>query len=129
MNVSPKDRVPLFMTGDATVITPQLPYLMALGKISETHLVASLPDVNAPVAVVSSGNWMLDIKIDVPAEKARISKEIARLDGEIARAEVKLGNAGFVDRAPAAVVEQEKKRLMEFRAKLAELRLQFDRLT
>ena len=129
MNVSPKDRVPLFMTGDATVITPQLPYLMALGKISETHLVASLPDANAPVAVVSSGNWMLDIKIDVTAEKARISKEIARLDGEIARAEVKLGNASFVDRAPAAVVEQEKKRLMEFRAKLAELHLQFDRLT
>jgi valyl-tRNA synthetase len=128
MNVSPKDRVPLFMTGDEAMITPQLPYLMALGKISETHLVAALPDANAPVAVVSSGNWMLDIKIDVDAERARISKEIARIDGEIGRAEVKLGNASFVDRAPAAVVAQEKNRLADFKAKVAELRLQLERL-
>ena len=128
MNVSPKDRVPLFMTGDPAVITPQLPYLMALGKISEPHLVGKLPDANAPVAVISSGNWMLDIKIDVAAERARIGKEIARLEGEIAKAENKLGNASFADRAPAAVVEQERKRLADHQAKLAELRLQLDRL-
>jgi valyl-tRNA synthetase len=128
MNVSPKDRVPLFMTGDELVIKPQLPYLMALGKISETHLVAALPEANAPVAVVSSGNWMLDIKIDITAERARISKEIARLEGEAANSEAKLGNAAFVDRAPAAVIDQEKKRLTERNAKLVELRIQIDRL-
>ncbi len=128
MNVSPKDRVPLFMTGNEALIAPQLPYLMALGKLSETHMVAVLPDANAPVAVVSSGNWMLDIAIDVVAEQARLSKEIARLEGEIGRAELKLGNAGFVDRAPAAVVEQEKQRLADFKGRIAEMRLQRDRL-
>ncbi|MEP7155872.1 MAG: valine--tRNA ligase [Betaproteobacteria bacterium] len=128
MNVSPKDRVPLFMTGDAAVITPQLPYLMALGKISETHLVEKLPDANAPVAVISSGNWMLDIKIDVEAERARIGKETARLEGEISGAEAKLGNAGFTDRAPAHVVDEMRKRVADSTAKLAEMRLQLDRL-
>ena len=128
MNVHPKDRVPLFMTGDAVVIIPQLPYLIALGKISETHLVENLPDANAPVAVISSGNWMLDIKIDVAAEQARIAREIARYEGEIGKSEAKLANASFVDRAPTAVVEQENKRLADFKAKLAELRVQFARL-
>ena len=121
MNVSPKDRVPLYITGDQRLLAPQLPYLLALGKLSDIHPVESLPDSNAPVAVVSSGKMMLDIKIDIAAETARISKEISRLEGEIGRAEVKLGNASFVDRAPVAVVDQEKKRLMEFKAKLAEL--------
>ena len=121
MNVSPKDRVPLYITGDDALLAPQLPYLLALGKLSEIHPVATLSASNAPVAIVSSGKMMLDIKIDIAAETARISKEIARLEGEIGRAEVKLGNASFVDRAPAAVVDQEKKRLLEFKAKLAEL--------
>ena len=128
MNVSPKDRVPLYVTGDEGLLQPQLPYLLTLGKLSEIHPVENLPDSNAPVAVVSSGKMMLDIQIDPAAETARISKEITRLEGEIGRAEVKLGNASFVDRAPPAVVDQEKKRLMEFRQKLAELVAQRTRL-
>ena len=128
MNVSPKDRVPLYVTGDEGLLQPQLPYLLTLGKLSEIHPVENLPESNAPVAVVSSGKMMLDIQIDPAAETARISKEITRLEGEIGRAEVKLGNASFVDRAPPAVVDQEKKRLMEFRQKLAELVAQRTRL-
>ncbi len=128
MNVSPKDRVPLHFCGVEALIGPQLPYLHALGKLSDIHLAAALPATNAPVAVISFGKMMLDIKIDVDAERARISKEIARLEGEILKAHAKLGNANFADRAPATVVEQERKRLAEFNAKLAELRLQRDRL-
>jgi valyl-tRNA synthetase len=128
MSVHPKERVPLFMTGDPALITPQLPYLMALGKISETHLVAALPEANAPVAVIASGNWMLDIKIDVAAERARIAKELTWIEIEIAKAETKLANASFVDRAPPAVVGQERRRLQDFKAKLAEIRLQLERL-
>ncbi len=128
MNVSPKDRVPLHFCGDESLIGPQLPYLQALGKLSDIQLAATLPVTNAPVAVISFGKMMLDIKIDVAVEIARIEKEMTRLEGEISRANAKLGNASFADRAPAAVVEQERKRLAEFNAKLAELRLQRNRL-
>ncbi|OYU25224.1 MAG: hypothetical protein CFE41_22415 [Burkholderiales bacterium PBB2] len=53
---------------------------------------------------------------------------MARLDGEIAKIEAKLGNEGFVARAPAAVVEQERQRLNDFSATVSRLRDQAARL-
>ena len=128
MNVSPALRVPLFISGDAAIISRQLPYLVALAKISDAQIVAVLPDANAPVALTSSAKWMLDIKIDVAAESARLSKEIARLENEIVKAHAKLGNASFVERAPAAVVDQEKKRLADFEATVAQQKIQLQKL-
>ena len=128
MNVSPALRVPLFISGDAAIISRQLPYLIALAKISDAQIVAVLPDANAPVALTSSAKWMLDIKIDVAAESARLSKEIARLENEIVKAHAKLGNASFVERAPAAVVDQEKKRLADFEATVAQQKIQLQKL-
>ena len=128
MSVSPALRVPLFISGDAAAIGAQLPYLTSLAKISDTQLVAQLPDANAPVALTSTGKWMLDIKIDVATESARLSKEIARLENEVVKANAKLGNASFVERAPTAVVDQEKKRLAEFEATVAQLKIQLEKL-
>ena len=128
MNVSPAKRVPLFVTGSAAQLALQLPYLNALAKIADAHIVTQLPDANSPVAVTSSGKWMLDIPVDVDAERERISKEIARLESEIGKANIKLGNASFVVRAPVAVIDQERKRLVEFESKLGDLRSQLDKL-
>ena len=128
MNVSPALKVPLFISGDTALITPQLPYLTALAKISEAQIVGTLPEANAPVALSSSGKWMLDIQIDVVAESARLSKEIARLENEIVKTQGKLGNESFVSRAPAAVVAQEKQRMTEFAAKVSELKEQLAKL-
>jgi len=64
----------------------------------------------------------------VAAERQRIDKEIARVEGEMRKAEAKLGNASFVERAPAAVVEQERGRIAAFGATLERLREQRVRL-
>ena len=71
---------------------------------------------------------MLDIKIDVALEAARLTKEIVRLENEIVKGHSKLANASFVERAPAAVVEQERKRLAEFAATVAQLKVQLQKL-
>ncbi|MEO8673525.1 MAG: valine--tRNA ligase, partial [Tahibacter sp.] len=66
--------------------------------------------------------------IDLGAEKVRLAKEIARVEGEIAKCQGKLGNANFVANAPAAVLDQEKSRLVDFNTKLAALKDQAERL-
>ena len=128
MNLSPAQRVPLVIEGDAAIINALAPYISALGKLSEIGALAALPDADAPVALVGTMRLMLVVAIDKDEERARLGKEIARIQNEIAKAQGKLANASFVDRAPAAVVQQEKARLADFAAMLQKLEAQHARL-
>jgi valyl-tRNA synthetase len=76
-----------------------------------------------PAALTDVGEvaMPLDGLIDVEAERERLGREIEKIRGEVKKSEGKLGNASFVERAPAAVVDQEKARLDEWREKLGQL--------
>ena len=124
MNLSPAQRVPLIAAGDAKTLNALAPYISSLAKLSEVQIVPDLPGEDAAVAIVRTFRLMLRIEIDVEAERIRLDKEIGRLRGEVAKTQAKLSNASFVDRAPAAVVEQERKRMEGFGATLAQLQMQ-----
>jgi valyl-tRNA synthetase len=96
----------------------------ALVRPSAIHGVDELPASDSPVAVAGAHRIMLHVEVDPAEERARISKEIARLEGEIAKVKENLGNASFVERAPAKVVEQHRARLAGFESTLAKLRQQ-----
>ena len=57
--------------------------------------------------------------IDVEKETARLNKELAAIDKELSRVEGKLGNAGFLAKAPEAVIVKEKAKAEELNGKKA----------
>ena len=118
MKLSPAERVPLIMTGDLETLKAFTPYIAALGKLSEVRIVDILPANDAPVQMVGDFKLMLEVKVDPVQERARLDKEIARLSAEVVKAEAKLNNPAFADKAPPAVVAQERARLAGFAATL-----------
>ncbi len=133
MNLSPGQRVPLLAAGDAGFVAAATPVLQALARLSavrhfDDDAAFGAATATAPVTVAGDLRLALHVEIDVAAERERLGKEIARLQAEIAKAEAKLGNASFVQRAPAAVVEQERQRAAEFGQALSRLQDQQRRL-
>jgi valyl-tRNA synthetase len=129
MNIAPSQKVPLIATGDRAALAAFTPHLKALARLSDVMVPDDgLPQAEAPVSIVDGFRLMLKIEIDVAAETARLTREKTRIEGEIAKAQTKLANPKFVERAPAAVVEQERSRLAGFSATLEKLDQQLARL-
>ena len=132
MQLSPAVRVPLLLQAanaqDKALMTSYAPYLQALAKLSEVQVLDALPESPAPVSIVGETKLMLQVEIDVAAERERLTKEMTRLEAEISKAQAKLGNESFVARAPAAVVAQEQERVAGFSATLNKLKEQFSKL-
>jgi valyl-tRNA synthetase len=133
MGLQPGERVPLLTLGDEAFVQSATPVLKALARLAEVQPLAdeaafAAATQAAPVAVNGELRLALHVQIDVAAEIARQQKEVTRLAAEISKADAKLGNESFVARAPAAVVEQERNRLADFRQALARLEEQLARL-
>lgn len=132
MQLSPSQRIPLAVQGDEAVLKTVAPYIMHLARVSEVTICEDINKANegsiAPVAIVEDYKLMLVVKIDVAAERERLSKEAARLQGEIAKANAKLGNEKFTARAPEAVVNQERERLANFTKLFNKVQEQLDKL-
>ncbi|NBU42701.1 MAG: valine--tRNA ligase [Betaproteobacteria bacterium] len=137
MGISPAQRLPLYAVATtaahAEFMRSQALVLQALAKLSEVRVFDdeahwSAAAESAPVAVVGEVRVCLFMQVDVAAEKARLAKEVARLQGEMTKAQGKLSNEAFVAKAPAAVLEQERKRLADFSATLTKVLEQLARL-
>jgi len=76
-----------------------------------------------PVALTPLGELFIAVAAaDQARERERLDKEIARIAEEARNVEAKLQNNAFVERAPAAVVEEHRQRLNDFNAQLAKLK-------
>ena len=60
--------------------------------------------------------------IDLDAERKKLESELEHLQGFLASIEKKLSNERFVQNAPAAVVEMERKKLQDTQSKIAAIR-------
>lgn len=101
--------------------------ICSLARLEKLECFAPAAEVSKDMvqAVFREAVILLPLKgvVDFAAEKERLQKEIAALDKNLEGYARKLGNPSFVERAPAAVVEEEKRRqseALENKAKLQE---------
>jgi valyl-tRNA synthetase len=98
----------------AAMLNEQRALIVRLARVADDQLsiveqVAAKPDQAAAVVVGDVEAYLpLAGLIDVAAERARLSKELETVAADIARREGRLGNTGFVDKAPANVVQRER---------------------
>jgi valyl-tRNA synthetase len=97
--------------------------LAALLRAETIEIGTRIDTHGMPGSVVKLGAIHLPLTglVDVPAEVTRVQGEIDKSRKLLAGVEAKLGNASFVERAPAAVVGQQQVRREELRQELARL--------
>ncbi len=127
MNLGPSVKAPLFIEGDAS-FAEFVPYLRLLCRLTEGSIVAKLPEDDAPVAISGDARLMLKVEIDKAAETARLTKEIGKTEVEIGKLSAKLEKPGYVDKAPAHLVERDRAQLADFSDKLDKLKAQLAKL-
>ena len=128
MNVQAGKRTRLMLLGAegwGETLAHAAPYFQRLAGALQTELISSAADVAEKTvsAVTRTGTLFIPLGdlVDFEKEIARLNKEQTRLESEITRAESKLNNAGFIGKAPATLVEQEKTKLAANRDKLEAL--------
>ena len=101
------------------------PYLQRMAYASTVELGGkeALAGQKVVSAVCAAGEIRIPLGdlVDIDKEIARLEKEQKNLQGEIARANGKLNNPGFLNKAPANLVEQEKEKLKVNESKLQAL--------
>ncbi|MEM9916618.1 MAG: valine--tRNA ligase [Bacteroidota bacterium] len=85
---------------------------------------------NSVSFLAGTGKYFLLInkQIDVAAEIARLEEDLGRQQMFVKKAEKKLGNPRFVDGAPPAVVEKERKKLSDGQARIKAIEEELEKL-
>ena len=102
----------------------QMPVICRLGRCEAVEIGADLAKPPESATKVFPGiEIFVPIKglADLDVERRRLTKERDQLAGHISRLKGKLTGEGFVSKAPPAVVERERQRLVELEDKLAAL--------
>ncbi len=130
MNVNPGERLPLLVGGNVQKLEGLESYLRFMARLSEVTPLRDEQDVatGIPTTIVEDLRLALHIEVDREAERNRLEKQREKLLEEQGRCQAKLSNPGFVERAPANVVAQERERLERFSTSLGELEQQWKRL-
>ena len=127
MNVPPSKKAQLTIsTLEQAVFHQGIPFLKRLAYASDVQVVEATQEVNAQgmVTVTTHAARLylpLAELVDLEKEKACIAKELDKNRKELDKLETKLNNPGFVNKAPAQVVEAERERADKLRALLVKL--------
>ncbi|PYZ93956.1 valine--tRNA ligase [Salipaludibacillus keqinensis] len=115
LNVPMSKEITLYVKANSTEVLEQLErgreYLDKFCNPGELTIASDLTAPEKSMSSVLSGVELympLAGLLDLDAEVERLQGELKRLDGEVTRVQKKLGNEGFIKKAPEKVVEEER---------------------
>jgi valyl-tRNA synthetase len=121
--VPPKDRPAARFVADGEAATllravaPLLAHMSGLGEVTIGPAVERTKD--SATVLCGSGKAYLLGTVDLAKEQQKLLKEAEKLRGQVAGIEKKLGNEGFVAKAPPAVIDKERASLAALQTQLA----------
>ncbi|MFR0969689.1 MAG: valine--tRNA ligase [Coprococcus sp.] len=122
MNVPPSRKAKVYVVSAKEdvrhIFESSMSFFATLGYASEVHVQEDKTgiDENAVSTLIHDAAVYIPLEelVDIDKEIERLEKEAAKLAGEIKRASGMLANPKFVDKAPAAKVEEEKAKLAKY---------------
>ncbi|MCL2404907.1 MAG: valine--tRNA ligase [Defluviitaleaceae bacterium] len=87
-------------------------------RVSNSDIAAPEGNKDVVSTVLSNATLYIPLEIDTEKEKARLTKERQKLQQELARIEGKLSNQGFVGKAPASLIAEEREKQQMYAAML-----------
>lgn len=117
MNVSQTKKTAIYIVpsdGKEKMLKETAVYIEKLANGNE--IVFGKPEVKSVSVVSDIAEFYIPLGelVDVKKEVERLTKELENTENEIARAHGKLNNAGFVAKAPAQLIENEKAKLQKY---------------
>ena len=133
MNVPAGSKIPLIVSASNDLTQERLTrhedVLKRLARLDTVSVQNNFPE-GAIQSIVDEAVFAIHLNevIDIAAEADRLKKEIAKVEQEIAKISGKLGNKGFLEKAPDAVIKENKSRLQDEQSKLEKLETALSRL-
>jgi len=122
MNVPPSSRLSVLVKDASPTTCARLrthdAVVCTLARLDSVTLVDEAPSSGAAQVVVDEATVILPLAdvIDLDKERGRLTKDVVRQEAEIAKLARKLGNEGFLAKAPAEVVAENRERLADLEA-------------
>jgi valyl-tRNA synthetase len=119
LNVPEKEATPISLHAGARVIALADAHADMLARIARVSAIEIAPNPLTGNNARSTSSFDIAVlyerTIDVPAERERLTKDLAKFEKGLAAAERQLGNASFMAKAPAHIVEGLRKQAAETR--------------
>ena len=135
LDLAPGRQVPVVLVGPSDTERDRLAggatYVRALARVATIDVLeAGSPTPKAATALLGGLEILVPLEgiVDKDAEIERLVRQLDKLGKNLDRARAKLANPSFRDRAPAEVVEKERRRAAELDTSIGKLEAQFETL-
>lgn len=133
MNVAPSKRIKVYFTVSDTnkqILDKASAYVEKLAGVSEIIFTnEQIEKASSIITKIATIQIPLGELVDISVEVERLNKELETTKKEIARAEKMLSNQGFVQKAPKELIENEKKKLADYKEKAEKIQGKINELS